>query len=471
MSRTRIVKGKITESIGKDYNIYSESSIVDNATGIITDKGVAKGVGYGNPQRAPLAPQPIQLIVQFRPHKNWKGEFGFDWLRFGDTKLFNDNKFSDIVSYQYEDAKFTKKVNAATDKNNGGNKYNGFFKTDETMYNDLKKVYMPFIIPWKKTIDKKTKQEVAEEYYIPWLSLKKDKEAHITFFAEIKEEADYLEFTKSDYFTFTPNKIDIKGKKKVTLNDYDIIIKCIKEFDKDQTKEIKAFKDDDITPVEAIAGKLNVWANDVTKHKQKDVVFVKIIVQNLSGGVKPNYAIINDEKDRVNLYLEQAYIKLSDKSDIVELDLTTEKDFMNFVTNGEVDSDKKSNGKELHVYLKIKLEQVYPGKYTKHFKAFYFAEHGYHSSGGHVSGYSSFNADYVVVFKSRNHQTASHEFLHSMNLPHAFTNKDVSGNALFTYEYKKTDNLLDYSHHGIGDENKRCSLFYWQWKQANASIK
>ena len=50
MSRTRIVKGKITEIIAKDYNIYSESSIIDNAAEIISDKGVAKGESYGNPQ-------------------------------------------------------------------------------------------------------------------------------------------------------------------------------------------------------------------------------------------------------------------------------------------------------------------------------------------------------------------------------------------------------------------------------------
>ena len=467
MSRTRIVKGKITEIIAKDYNIYSESSIIDNAAEIISDKGVAKGESYGNPQRAPLPPQPIQLLVEFRPNKNWKGEFGFDWLRLDNTKLFNDNKFIDIIAYKYEDAKFTKKVNATTDENNGGNKYDGFFKADKTMYNSLKKEYNPFSIPWKTTIDKKTKKEVAEEYYIPWLSLKKENEAQITFFAEIKEEADYLEFTKSDYFTFTPNKIDIKGKKKVSLNDYDVIIKCIEEFVKDQTVEIKAFREDKGIILEAVVGKLNVWANDTITHKQKSVVFVKIKTK-LSSTSSIQIADVKDEKIRINQYLNQAYITLSDKS---EIDLTAEKTFVDFITNNQVDSNKKSGGKELEDYLKEKLEKAFPGKYTKHFKAFYFAEDGYHSSGGHVSGYSSYNADYVVVFKSKNNQTAAHEFLHSMNLPHTFANKEAVSNALFTYEYKKTDNLLDYSHHDAGNENKRCSLFYWQWKQANASIK
>lgn len=467
MSRTRIVKGKITEIIAKDYNIYSDSSIIDNAAGIISDKGVAKGESYGNPLRAPLAPQPIQLIVEFRPNRNWKGEFGFDWLRMNDTKLFNDNKFKEVVSYQYLDAKFTKKVDHSDP--NYVNKYDGVFKADETMFNKLKKEYKPYSIPWK---NKKTGKAVAEEYYIPWLSLIKDKEAKITFFAEINQEADYLEFTKSDYFTFTPNKIDIKGKKNIALNDVDVTIKCIKEFAKDQTIELKAFKNDNGTNIEAIAGKLNVWANDATRLKEKNVVFVEIKTPELLAGAGKNKPNVGDEKDRINQYLAQAYIKLSTKSDIVELDLTAEKDFMNFVTNNEIDHKKTSGGKGLADYLKSKLQKTYPGKYSTNFKAFYFAENGYHPSGGYVSGFSAPKADYVVVFRSKNKQTASHEFLHSMNLPHTFTNKDTSANAQFTYEFTKTDNLLDYSHRlGTGNNNNRCSLYFWQWKQANASLK
>ncbi|QDP85767.1 hypothetical protein FNJ88_09495 [Chryseobacterium sp. SNU WT5] len=467
MSRTRIVKGKITEIIGGDYNIFSESSIIDNAAEFVTEKGEKSGVSYGSPTTPPLAPQPIQLIVSFRPHKNWKGEFGFDWLRMNDTKLFNDNKFEEVVAYQYLDAKFTKKVDHSDP--NYVNKYDGFFKADETMFNKLKKEYKPYSIPWKTHKDKKTGKDVAEEYYSPWLSLMKDKEVKITFFAEINQEADYLEFTKSDYFTFKPNKIDIKGKKNVALNDVDVTIKCIKEFAKDQTVELKAFKNDNGTNTEAIAGKLSVWANDITK--QKNVVFVKVKTK-LSPTSAPKIPNIDKEKDRINQYLAQAYIKLSSKSDIVELDLTAEKDFINFVTNSQIDSNKKSNGKGLQDYLKSKLEKTYPGKYTTNFKAFYFEEDGYHPSGGNVSGFSAPKADYVVVFKSKNDQTASHEFLHSLNLPHTFTNKETSANAQFTYEFKKTDNLLDYSHQLVsGNNNNRCSLFYWQWKQANASIK
>ncbi len=265
--------------------------------------------------------------------------------------------------------------------------------------------------------------------------------------------------------------MEIKGKKFIFLNEFEVTIQCIKEFNKDQTIELKAFKDEQGKKIEAIAGKLNVWANDVTKHKQKEVVFVEIRTPAISSK-KEQKPVINDEKDRINQYLAQAYIKLSEHSDIVELDLTAEKDFLNFVTSNAIDNNKTSGGKNLQDYLISKLENAYPKKYSKSFKAFYFAENGYSPSGGYVSGFSAAGADYVVVFKSRNNQTASHEFLHSMNLPHTFTNKQVSVNAKFTYEFSKTDNLLDYSHRLITrNNNNRCSLFYWQWKQANDSIK
>ncbi|MDC8101366.1 hypothetical protein [Chryseobacterium rhizosphaerae] len=468
MSRTRIVRGTYNKISHEDHNMYSQENIISRAFKWFTEKGDKKGVSHNVPQYPPLE-QLIQLVVQFRPNKNWKGEFGFDWIRMADTKLFNDISFKDIVAYQYFDSTYAKKVDSS--KGSYVNKYDGAFKADETMFNNLKKEYKPFSIPWK-TYKDKTGKEIPEEYYIPWLSLKKDKEAKITFFAEIKDEADYLEFTKSDYFTYTPDKIEIKGKKKISLDDFEITIKCIKEFTTDQAIELKAFKTKDGTTVEAIVGKINVWANDVTKHKKKDVVFVEIRTPEILIGNGKNKPNINTEKNRINQYLEQGYIQLSDTSIIVELDLASEKDFNDFITSSQIDSDKFSGGKSLDGYLKNKLEKAYPGKYSKHFKAFYFEEDGYHPSGGHVSGYSAPGADYVVVFKSKNDQTAAHEFLHAMNLPHTFTNKETTSNALFTYEFTKTDNLLDYSHRlGTGNNNNRCSLFYWQWKQANNSIK
>jgi hypothetical protein len=98
----------------------------------------------------------------------------------------------------------------------------------------------------------------------------------------------------------------------------------------------------------------------------------------------------------------------------------------------------RSSIKELFLLLIIK------------FQSFYLA-------GGSISGYSEPNADYVILFSGRDEQTAAHEFLHSMLIPHTFTNKEAAPTALFTYRYRKTDNLMDYSHH-FGQDNKKMFI-------------
>ena len=81
MSRTRIVKGKLTEIVHGDYNIYSTTSIIDNAVGEITETGVEKGVSYGNPEKPSEGKIIPKCVVRFRPHNRYDGEYGLDWLR------------------------------------------------------------------------------------------------------------------------------------------------------------------------------------------------------------------------------------------------------------------------------------------------------------------------------------------------------------------------------------------------------
>ena len=53
MTRTRIVGGKITETTGGNYNIYTKESIVYSAASTISETGVESGVSYGSPEKAP----------------------------------------------------------------------------------------------------------------------------------------------------------------------------------------------------------------------------------------------------------------------------------------------------------------------------------------------------------------------------------------------------------------------------------
>ena len=82
--------------------MYSESNIVDNAAEIISDKGLSKGESYGNPDNPPSTQIKAKCLVEFRPHGNWNGEFGFDWVRTGDSGLVGDkNWVKDILGKHY----------------------------------------------------------------------------------------------------------------------------------------------------------------------------------------------------------------------------------------------------------------------------------------------------------------------------------------------------------------------------------
>ena len=51
MSRTRIVKGKITERVKGDISIYSASNIIETSLQSIIETGKEKGVSFGQPKR------------------------------------------------------------------------------------------------------------------------------------------------------------------------------------------------------------------------------------------------------------------------------------------------------------------------------------------------------------------------------------------------------------------------------------
>ena len=108
-------------------------------------------------------------------------------------------------------------------------------------------------------------------------------------------------------------------------------------------------------------------------------------------------------------------------------------------------------------------------KYNNLYIAFYFEENGgnidFTNNYSGLNGYAS--GKKIVLFSSKNNQTAAHEFLHAFHLPHTHINKEADSDAEYTYKYAETDNLAGYAHHsGV----ERRSLWKWQWEKANNSI-
>ena len=95
---------------------------------------------------------PEKCLVLFRPPADWKGEYGFDWLRQGDTGLSGDVDYKTIVG-GYGTAYAT--VSTAV------------FTASTPKYQSLKGgFYNPFQSSWKKNAD-----NTPYEYLTPWLAL------------------------------------------------------------------------------------------------------------------------------------------------------------------------------------------------------------------------------------------------------------------------------------------------------------
>ena len=64
MSRTRIVKGKITERVKGDISIYSASNIIETSLQSIAETGKEKGISFGQPSKPPEY-QPENTIILY----------------------------------------------------------------------------------------------------------------------------------------------------------------------------------------------------------------------------------------------------------------------------------------------------------------------------------------------------------------------------------------------------------------------
>ena len=84
-----------------------------------------------------------------------------------------------------------------------------------------------------------------------------------------------------------------------------------------------------------------------------------------------------------------------------------------------------------------------------------------------TTSYYSSNKTVVTTSRLEDPFVIAHEVYHSLGLPHSFENKnhipqgksrEIQSNGEYSFEYKRTTNIMDYSDH-------RNNLFYWQIKK------
>ena len=466
----------------KKLFIHSDEEATVNSKGLLSVKGEQANNITNKAESYATSAQQIhaKCLVHFRPKRGWKGEdYGFDWMRVGDTGVFGDTDYKTIVAKQYDSAGAL-----VTDVN----RYDGTFTPNTNLYTDLEREYTYYTVPWRTVGGSPTK------YYCSWLSMLPTKKVgdseqpnsvQVLLKIDIEQAPDELRFKEPEGFTVSPKVIRTQEMPRGVTEQL-LLITCNTPCEENKDLEVFAVtKQADGSEVEQLAGKLCIWANAPTKQKKAKMLLIKVTTPPISGRDEET-GDTTGQKALFEKYLHQALIDTEviteevnlaiDDTDAIYF-LNTYVDFLgriiayydniSHIPSGFVDLQE-------YIYNKLKADLSARGKdpnqYDNLYKAIYLGE-----KGGHINNIGTFkglngycSGKFIVLFPSRNNQTAAHEFLHSFDLPHSFTNKEASGNADYTYTVKTTENLMDYSHL-VHEE--RYSLWKWQWKKANDSIR
>lgn len=395
---------------------------------------------------------PEKCLVIIRPQTSWQGEFGFDWLRVGDSGLAGDKDLTTGLVGKYGAIYATEPGAVLT--------------PDNAKLNSLKgEYYKPFPIPWKKKKDGK-----PYVYFTPVLALfpkdqctpanNKQYKATLALNIEVVgHEPDVLRLVYNTEL-FEIDKTELP--KTVGANPADITIQCKQEFDTDQEIKIVPYKESE----DEVVGKIIVVRNNKGNRYKAKIVFVKVQT-NINGIEKSLTALdIATERSFLEKYMYQSLTSLEFNE--ATLDLRTNADFNSNYTmlNGAKRVVKNATGpKPLHAYFRESLKG-----YDDWYKVFFVDEAGGDMDGGifaQLNGCAeNIPSKAVICYNGHNTETTTHELLHAMGLPHTFDNDGD-----YTYKIGQTDNIMDYSHQSKFGSLTRLSTWRWQWNKLRPNLK
>lgn len=399
---------------------------------------------YDLSAKVPVQKTGAKVIVQFRTSGSYQGEYGFDWIRMGDSGRPGDTWYANIMGNKH-----TSKNEVIVDKTKRVYDYyaSRMFSTKR------------FVIPWK------TQGKRPFMYISPVMTLRKGASAKLTLKVEVKEPAVKMEYQcqTPGIFQLSKDTVPTLGKGKHTLPD-ELVVTCLKEFSRDQEIKVYAYDEDN---VKHLAGKLIVKANDKKHQKTINVVMVRVLFWR-----NEKVFSVSSSKTKLQKIFGQAYVNLNIR--IVNLNIEQRlknKDVNKYFTRkGWVHSSSLSSG-DLYSLLNAELSKKFP-EYSNYFKLYYINRPCIDDTSGkemplYGMARNLFSLEVIISFNGLNDNTTVHELLHCIGLPHSFSKISVS---YFDVAFKKdlTDNIMDYSdmHSGI----PTIATWEYQWRAIQNSI-
>ncbi len=401
---------------------------------------------YDLAARVPVQKTGAKVIVQFRTSGSYLGEYGFDWIRMGDSGRRGDTWYADIMGDKF----ITVIVNDKKKK---------LVLVDKTkrVYNAYAFRYFRsrrFSIPWKR-------QGANPYIYIaPVMTLWKGASAKLSLKVEVKEPAVKIVYQcqTDGIFRLSKESVPTLGKGKHTLPD-ELVITCLKEFSRDQEIKVYAYDENN---VKHLAGKLIVKANDKKHQRTINVVAVQIKFNKIEP--VPN---TSSSVTKLNKILRQAYVNLNIRN--VKLDIEQalkNKETSNYFTpDGGIYGSSIINN-DLYMFLNAELSKKFP-QYNSYFKLYYINRMCFDdTSGEEVEIYGKArhlpSLEVIIPFRGLKDNTAAHELLHCIGIPHSFSEENQKK---FHVAFKEnlTDNIMDYS--DVNSHIPTIATWEFQWNE------
>jgi len=523
------IEAKHAKLSGKERAILdSKKEAVVNSLGVAQLQG-KQGNEYSNNGQG-IAQAPLEKIglavIYFRPLEDWRGEFGFDWLREVDNA---QTSFIDSNSQQFTDENYYMLLESG---------YGDGQHTDLTpneAYEKLKRQYL------RHPINKEGMTNMNEdEYYVPYLTLFPKSyvdtinptpvvspmyQATLRMLGEITEDIDRLEF-EYDETLFELDKKVLSNKSKIEGLEFlqeTITITCKEELDSDKEIRLYAYPkrpavtsytdkkgtrpsaDLDQLVHRRLAGKIIVVKNDATVRKEEKFVLVKVQTDILNGGDKEKGYFNESEKKSFYNTLHQALIipkveEYGGENSEVYLNLSADRRFRSggkYVEREKLKTNFYTNQQRQIVkseFLKYVQEAFFNDppenrvRYAGYFTVFAFGV-GNPDSGGETAGeYELLNrvviASAIKFFKNvalyagRGNNAFCHEALHGLGLYHTHREqkKTINGRKVdtepiikdskkkYVYKHKTTTNVMSYN------QPRNYTTWRWQWSIINPNI-
>jgi len=453
-----------------------------------------------------------KTIAHFRPLPAWKGEFGFDWVRIGDSGTKGDTTgsggkpdrtYKSVIGNYYRDAlskiKKEYKVGGPAVFRKEKNQYQSFINYNyfsypahvDSLYTSSRLTLYPAktqngtALNYPKIrgaeksclIEGSINLKVKITDTISKLSIQFDK----NIFEISTVDTNDLDKTYSDdKYTY----IDIKGLNPTVSRTISLTIKCIKESNTDSKIRVISTENG----LNKIAGEMIMYSN--VERKKIKLVFVKCKT-NLTGSdkefsfVQLGNPLFNKHLYKLERFLNHSLIEIVDgttgansepKINSLDLRSSATGGYSTFNTdwgkddgagNMVIDMRKQINNESIMTYMKNKAKTLLSLP-TDHFIIIAINENT-DLDGNEVFGaaetliptysLSLFRQGfYYISDVNKSTFVLGHEFYHGLNCKHTFSYDDKNH---FVEKFSLTDNIMDYGHSN-SDEIEATSIWWYQ---------